>query len=388
MYRILLLAIVTLICVSVFSQSNGHTSAQPARPVKFVKKQIAAESFESAGVFDVNNDKIPDIVSGAYWYEGPGYFKRHFIGAPKQYGEYWDDFSTIPLDVNGDGLTDFVTGGWFGKSLVWRENPGGDKEWKEHLIAEAGNIETTRGWDIDGDGIIEIIPNTPNDNFVIYKLVTDNNGKGTGTFKAYKIMDGKSGHGLGFGDINGDGKNDFVLSEGWLEAPKDPYQGKWTFHKDFNLGTSSVPIIITDVNGDGIADIIVGQGHDYGLDWYEQKKEQKSTWIKHSIDPYNSQFHTMQWVDIDGDGKDELVTGKRYRAHNGNDPGETDPLGIYYYKWNGNAFTKQIISYGPFGEGKGAGIYFSINDLTGSGKKDIVVAGKDGLYVFYNKGSE
>jgi len=134
--------------------------------------------------------------------------------------------------------------------------------------------------------------------------------------------------------------------------------------------------------------LIVGQGHDYGLDWYEQKMENKSSelsWIKHPIDPYSSQYHTMQWEDLDGDGQNELITGKRYRAHNGRDPGSNDQLGIYYFKWNGESFTKQIISYGPFGEGKGVGLGFSISDLTGSGRKDIIVAGKDGLYVFYNK---
>ena len=84
--------------------------------------------------------------------------------------------------------------------------------------------------------------------------------------------------------------------------------------------------------------------------------------------------------------KEELITGKRYRAHNGGDPGEEDALGIYYFKWNGESFTKQVVSYGPLGEGKGSGLTFSIADLTGSGRKDIIVAGKDGLYIFYNKG--
>jgi hypothetical protein len=45
-----------------------------------------------------------------------------------------------------------------------------------------------------------------------------------------------------------------------------------------------------------------------------------------------------------------------------------------------------VISYGKFGEGKGTGIYFQVVDLQNDGKKDIVVAGKDGLYVFYNEG--
>lgn len=361
----------------------GHAQSKGAEgPVRFEKHQVSAESYESVAVFDVNNDKIPDLVSGAFWYEGPSYFTRHYIGAVKQFGEYWDDFSTIPFDVNGDGRMDYITGGWFGKTLVWKENPGNDKEWKEHVIATPGNIETTRSWDIDGDGVEEIVPNTPNDPLVIYR-----HKKGSDEFTAHKILDAKSGHGIGFGDINGDGRGDLIVPGGWLEAPAAPFSAAWTFHQEFDLGTASVPVIIADVNKDGLADIIAGQGHGYGLDWYEQKKDGKNgkrTWIKHIIDPFNSQYHTMQWVDIDGDGEEELVTGKRYRAHNEHDPGAADPCGIYYFKWNGASFTKQVISYNE----KGAGLYFNICDLTGSGRKDLIVAGKDGLFIFYNKGNK
>ncbi len=355
--------------------------------LQFVKQQVAAESFESVAVFDANNDQLPDIVSGGFWYQGPDFTTRHAIGSAQRYGEYWDDFSTIPMDVNGDGRMDFITGGWFGKRLVWKENPGAEQEWPEHLIAEVGNVETTAAWDVDGDGTPEIVPNTPNDSLVIYRLIQDVQGKGTGTFRAYPIS-GEHGHGLGFGDVNGDGRGDLVVASGWIEAPERPYQDAWTFHADFDLGKVSIPIIVADVNQDGRPDLIAGQAHDYGLDWYEQRLGQgtgKNEWIKHPIDPYHSQFHTMQWVDLDDDGQPELVTGKRFRAHNGKDPGGNDDVGIYYYKWNGESFSKQVISYGPPGEGKGLGIYFSIADVNGSGKKDIVAAGKDGLFVFYSQ---
>jgi hypothetical protein len=361
-------------------------------PVKWTKRLIAAEAFESAGVFDVNGDGHPDIVSGSYWYEGPEFKTRHLIGDVKRYGEYYDDFSTIALDVNGDGRLDFITGGWFGNTLRWRENTAkGDGP--EHVIAETGNIETTRAWDVDGDGQIEIVPNTPGGPLIVYKLQRDAAGRGTGQFTAYTLYTGNQGHGLGYGDINGDGRGDFVFCNGWLEAPAtgDPLTGEWRFHPEFDLGRdASIPVLVVDVNGDGLNDLIVGRSHSYGLDWWEQGRDTsgKRMWKRHPIDPFNSEYHDLMWVDIDGDGQNELVTGKRYHAHpNEDDPGGNDDIGIYYFKWTGESFAKQVVSYGPPGEGSGCGIHFAVADLRGTGRLDIVAPGKDGLYLFLNDGN-
>lgn len=352
-------------------------------PVRWKKSLIAYERFESAGVFDVNGDGKLNIVSGAYWYEKPDIATQHVIGEVKAFGDYFDDFSTIPMDITGNGLLDFITGGWWGDTLRWRENPGDpNKEWAEHIIAHTGNIETTRAWDVDGDGQLEIVPNTPGAPLVVYKLI------GKGEFKAYTIYDQPQGHGLGFGDVNGDGRGDFILANGWLEAPETPFTGKWVLHEEFNFGTASVPVLVVDVNGDGLNDLIVGQAHGYGLDWYEQKagKDGCRSWIKHPIDPFNSQYHDLIWADIDNDGQCELVTGKRWRAHGGHDAGSFDDVGIYYFKWNGESFSKQVIDHGPAGIGKGCGIHFALADLSGNGRLDLVAPGKDGLYFYENLG--
>ena len=357
-------------------------------PLKFRKVLIADERYESAAVFDVNGDGHPDIVSGAWWYEGPAFKKAHRIGDVRAEGEYFDDFSTVPLDVNGNGRLDFVTGGWWGGNLRWRENPGeAGPEWPEHVIAECGNVETTRAWDVDGDGELELVPNTPGGPLVVYKLTVDGEGRGTGKFSRHEVFAGPQGHGLGFGDVSGNGRGDFVLAKGWLEAPEDTFGGEWVLHEDFDLGSASIPVLVVDVNGDGLNDLIVGQSHRYGLDWWEQVRDgEKRGWKKHPIDPYNSQYHDLQWVDIDGDGENEIVTGKRYRAHCGKDPGADDDVGVYYFKWNGESFSKQVIDYGPARVGTGCGIHFGVADLRGPGRLDVVAPGKDGLYVFFNEG--
>ncbi|HHN46499.1 MAG TPA: VCBS repeat-containing protein [Planctomycetes bacterium] len=359
------------------------------RRIEWRKIKLDDTAYEAAGVFDVNNDGAPDIVCGAYWYEAPSW-KRHKVCEVARHGEYYDDFSTIPLDVNGDGYLDFVTGGWFGETLVWRENPKGQPvEWKTREIDKCGNIETTRAWDVDGDGEFEICPNTPCGRLVFYKLIRDASGKGTGEFRKYTVSEEASGHGLGFGDVTGDGRGCFVVRNGWWEPAGDPLSDGWQFHPEFDLGSASVPIIVADVNGDGVNELIVGQAHGYGLHYYTQeKKGGKRVWTRHPIDPYFSQYHEMQWVDIDGDGRCELVTGNRYRAHCGREAGETEVVGLYIFKWNGESFTKQVVDHGNVPGASGTGIHMGIADIDGDGRLDIVSPGKEGLYIFRNLGQE
>ncbi len=354
-------------------------------PIRFEKIKIDEGTYEAASVCDIDGDGVLDIVCGAYWYKGPKWTKHKMCDVLAE-GEYWDDFSNIPMDLTGNGLPDIVTGGWWGETLRWRENPGGGSasEWLVHDIEKVGSIETTRVWDVDGDGKLEIVPNTPGAPQCFYKVEPGPRP----VFHRYEITDSPSGHGLGFGDVNGDGRGDIILANGWLEAPADPLHEPWTWHPEFNLESASVPVLVHDVNGDGLADLIVGQSHAYGLHWWEQGLDAAGgrTWTRHAICEERSQYHDMQLVDIDSDGELELVTGKRYRAHCGNDPGANDPVGVYYFKLNGGAFERHTIDYGPAPEASGVGIYFWIADIDGNGWLDIVAPGKDGLCLFRNLG--
>ena len=351
---------------------------------------------EACSVFDVNGDGIADIVCGEYWYEGPDFLKKHKVCDIKYEGGYIWDFSDYPMDVNGDGKPDIITASWWDGGVFWRENPGYGgaagccNEWVTHKITDCSNVETIRFIDIDGCGEVEIFPNCPGEPAFFLKLNKDAGGKGAGTFAKYVIGSAAAGHGMGFGDIDGDGKTELLLSRGILHMPEGgPLAGEWSFTEEFEMERGpSVPILAYDVNGDGLMDIIVGAGHGYGLFWFEQSKgpNGERAWVKHVIDDAWAQYHDMQIADIDGDGEPELVTGKRWMAHNGNDPGDADPVYICYYKIKNGRFVRYIIDFGDAESGgSGVGIYFWLADLSGNGKPDIVAPGKEGLFIFFNE---
>ena len=350
--------------------------------MKFNKLVIdPANRCEACSVFDVNNDGILDIVCGEYWYEGPDFNTRHKICDIKYENEYVWDFSNYPMDVNGDGYLDIITGSWWDGGLFWRENPGeSGGEWKTHKIMDLSNVETIRYYDIDGDGEAEIFPNCPGEPPFFIKL-------NDGVFTKYVIGNAPAGHGIGVGDIDGDGRPEVILTEGILHMPEGgPYAGLWEFSKEYEIPKMwSVPVLVYDVNGDGKNDIIAGYGHHYGLVWYEQclSKDGKRTWTEHVIDGAWSQYHDMQLADINGDGKPELITGKRFKAHNGNYPGDDSSVFICYYTFQDGGLYRHIIDYGSPEDGhSGVGIYFWLEDLNGNGKLDLVAPGKEGLYLF------
>jgi hypothetical protein len=366
--------------------------------LKFSRVLIDKENkCEACSAADFNNDGKLEIICGEYMYYGKNFQNKIKICDIPYDGNYVHDFSDYPIDVNGDGYLDIITGSWWSEGLFWRENPGKAQilseaqTWKLHKIETLSNVETIRYFDIDNCGTVEIFPNTPGEPQCFFKLVKDSGGKAAGEFKRYVIGTENSGHGLGFGDINGDGKVDIILFNGWLEQPDDVYSPNWKFHKDFEIPAASVPMLVYDVNGDGLNDLIVGAGHNFGLWWFEQKIGANGIreFIKHDIDTICSQYHDMQLYDIDRDGNLELITGARYFAHNGSDPGEHNPIGTYIFDIkkmpSGEIiFDKNTLDYGRPETASGMGIYFWLEDLTGSGFKDIIAPGKEGLYIFYN----
>lgn len=348
----------------------------------FKKHLIDSGANESAAVADINQDGRLDIVSGENWFEAPTWKKHRLREIGFQNG-YVDNFSDMILDVNGDGFPDVVGCAWFSKQLRWFENPRRfDGElanvlWKEQVIETGFNYELAMQVDVDGDGKArEILPNYGSTDEVAWFEVVK------GAFVRHsvgRVPNVKGLHGIGAGDLSGDGKPDILTAHGWFEAPSDPRTGAWTWRENaqpVKATRQCSHIYAQDVNGDGKNDLVFGHGHGFGLFWLENKS---SEWPLHTIDDSWSQAHALTLVDLDGDGRLDIVTGKRYLAHD-IDPGAYEPLGLYWYRLNADAtYTKHVIDFG----GKaGGGMQLPVVDIDGDGDPDIVAPGKSGLYLF------
>lgn len=345
--------------------------------LNFSKTMLDNGAAETAAIADINGDGKLDIVCGENWYAAPSWKKTQFRELNFD-NNYVDAFSDLPLDVDGDGNIDIITATYFQKKLSWYKNPGkGAGKWIESVIDTAGPIEFAFLVDLDNDGKAnEILPQYGG------KTETAWYRFASGKWEKHIASPMNLGHGIGAGDLNKDGRTDILTPAGWLEAPADPMKDNWEFHRDFPTLKSLSFMYVLDVNGDGRNDIVTGNAHDYGVIWLEQNAG--GTFETRMIDDSWSQPHAITMVDLNKDGRPDFLTGKRFMAHNGKDPGEREALGIYWYEFNKEAsgklqWIKHVIDYSTR---TGGGMQLPVADINGDGRLDFVAPGKSGLYLF------
>lgn len=391
------------ICLIVPIFAALTSAATESRTLAFTKRHLLIGPHENAATADLNRDGHVDIISGPFVFFGPDFVPQSY--RPNHLAaDYMRENSVHPLDVDGDGWLDIIAGGWLEDGIYWYKNPGNTPAeqgkpwemhlpWKVHLLTKTrGNMEMFALHDYDRDGVPELHSacyrrQQPLEVFRFTKTT-----EGAITLTPFVLGAEGGGHGIAFGDVNGDGREDVLCEIGWYERPAgDIWAAPWKYHPETNLSAMhpSCPFVVKDLNRDGRLDIIFGRGHNVGLYWWEQlppSVDGKTNWKQHVIDESWSQAHCLVLSDLDGDGEEELVTGKCLWAHNSGDPGAADPLAVYYYKWRADtlSFTRHTIS--PLGDGIGINRQFSVVDLNKDGRLDLVAPSKKALWIFFNQG--
>lgn len=422
-----------LLPLLVCSGSAALLAQAPIPSGEFSRQQLTDEFWaEGANFGDFNKDGKMDIVYGQWWWEGPDFKKRHeyyrveksftvkqpdgsekaYQGYKGQYSpdnEYSKNFFAFTRDFNGDGWTDILILGFPGEQSWWFENPQGSGGlWAQHVALDVTDNESPTFVDITGDGRPEIVcmskgtigyaefdPKNPTAKFQwhsISPLVTapGRDGRPANVYQRFT-------HGLGVGDVNGDGRLDILEKGGWWEQPAslagDPV---WTKHPA-QFGGGGAQMYAYDVSGDGRNDIITSlAAHQYGIAWFEQTNDGGAEgWKRHLIigdkpadNPQGIVFsepHAIDLIDMNGDGLKDIVTGKRFYAHGNH--GDPDAMGTPFLYWfelkreGGQAkFTGHMID-----DASGVGTQVVAGDINGDGKPDVVVGNKRGAFVFLRK---
>lgn len=239
------------------------------------------------------------------------------------------------IDIDGDGRLDILCGDVDKKQIVWLQAPlkFGETTWKRFALSQE-NVHGTEEYS----------------------------------------------HGIGLGDINNDGIGDVVVREGWFEGKTDKKSGDWVFHPS-NLGEPCSHMQVLDVNGDGINDVVSASAHRLGIWWHEQLEDQ--SFKTHLMSNTTAQTHSSIMADLNGDGRADYITGKRFLAHNGRDTGDEDTPYLLWFEFTPGElpyYKEHIID-----NDSGAGLNIVVEDMNKDKKLDIVIVNKNGIFLFENK---
>lgn len=391
----------------------------------FRKQVLTGEYYcDGVAVGDFNRDGHADVVAGPFWYEGPDLTVSHEIypavPTPRAATPSDSMFSFVH-DFNADGYPDVLVLGRVHKhAAYWYQNPGGSggsgksgksgdeggtnpsPHWPKHYVFERIRGESPAFCDLNGDGVMQLVCHWEGR----WGYIQPDPNQPAEPWRFTPIGDREDWpefyHGTGVGDMNGDGRIDVIINDGWYEHPepggKEANAGQWTFHRGrFSQQRGGAQMFATDIDGDGDADIITSlHAHEWGLAWFEQQNDgngfelHKIMGDRSEESTYGvafSQPHALEIADINGDGRTDIVIGKRRWAHG--PTGDVEPSAppvVYWFESTVDQQGRPQFRPHQIDDASGVGTQICVADLNRDGRMDVITASKLGTFAFFAAG--
>jgi hypothetical protein len=362
----------------------------------------------SATAADINRDGVLDVIAGPRYFLGPEYRVSREIYVSRYYNpgtDYAAAATNIAYDYTGDGFPDVVVAE--GRNCVMYVNPGKELRRWDRYPAFNNTAEVVAFSDMTGDGAPDVV--VLNNGMV--SVATVNRAAPTSPWTIHPVSGPgytvAAQHGLGAGDINGDGRVDVVTPYGWWEHPVNGFASSWPYHSArfgrwARAGASpgGGELRVFDVNGDGLNDVVTSlEAHGWGLAWFEQTRSAngEAGWTEHVImddflakNPGGvtfSEIHAMTTADTDGDGIQDIIAGKRLFSHldSYTDPDPHGDAVLYVFRTvrdkrspGGVAFVPQLVH-----NRSGVGSMVQTADVNADGAVDILTATNRGTFIFW-----
>ena len=281
--------------------------------------------------FDLDGDGLKDIVTGGWWYKNPGSASGHWVKKP-----IGGNFGNVVhvYDFDGDGHMDLL-GTQIGPNgleyrserLLWAKNDGnGNFTVYDNIpVVNSGYFEPFVGGITGGNfGLgspyqMAINWNGAESSGFPVQMLTPSPNPTTGMWTLVNISDDSSGEDIEAGDIDGDGYLDLYQGINWLRNEGD---GSWTtFSTGITYATTPDRVQLADFNGNGRLDGVVGQlglgGKEgrYEFAWFESPADPTQPWIKHVLSNDVKGSLSVFAIDIDFDGDMDIVVGEWLGDH-------------------------------------------------------------------------
>jgi hypothetical protein len=405
------LALAVLGCALSLSACSSEKSSPKDAPVggsgQFDRIELGTDFVaEGAAMGDLSGDGVADVVAGPFVYLGPDFEERHEIYTPVvatfDRQNYSDNFFAFVRDIDRDDDNDVLVIGFPGEDARWYDNPGSfDGEWVRHEVFAGVDTESPWFTDLTGDGEPELVFATAGqlgyamparDPIAPWEFHAISP---PGPYVAFT-------HGLGVGDMTGDGRADVLEKTGYWEQPEDlAGDPAWTKH-DFDFGTAvgGAQMFACDVDGDGDNDVITSlDAHGYGIALFQNAAESGAPGFHlrllagatpgdGSTGIVLHEPHALDLADVNGDGLLDIITGERFWGHYpGGDASLDDPALLYWFELRRDAPEAHFIPH-AIDTNSGVGTQVSTGDLSDDGLLDVVISNKKGSFVFRQRPSE